>query len=58
MTRRKLVGATCPICHLIVPMLTVTVKRNWWGKMNVTIDGEATDWVAHIWTHQEGQWVS
>lgn len=48
------VAFSCPVCGTIVPMFTVTVIRYGflWRRSGVVIDGDATDLVAHLWTHR------
>lgn len=54
-TFNEIVTARCPVCSIPVPIffLSVTTSGRWKHNLNVTIDGDATDWVAHIWQHQE-----
>jgi hypothetical protein len=51
----KVIAAKCPVCEAIIPMFTIEVER--YGFLNLrarlTVDGDATDWVAHIWSHSE-----
>ena len=55
MTERT-VAARCPICRVILPLFTVVIERHGFlGRhIRLTLDGDATDYVAHIWQHQEG----
>ena len=48
------VAARCPVCGMIVPFMDVTVHRYGFLKRRVGIilDGDATDFVAHLWTHR------
>ncbi len=49
----KQISAACPVCGTVVPIFSVEITQ--YGLLNrrtmVTIDGDATDWVSHIWTH-------
>ena len=49
------VAAACPVCKIIIPMFTVRVSQ--YGllgrRLCVEVEGEATDWAAHLWTHSE-----
>ena len=49
----KQISAACPLCGAVVPIFSVEIT--YYGLLNrrtmVTIDGDATDWVSHIWTH-------
>lgn len=46
----------CPVCGMIVPLFTVTIQRYGflWRRTGIVIDGDATDLVAHLWTHRGG----
>ena len=47
--------AKCPVCGVVVPMIEVTVRRyGLFGRRTaVVVDGDATDFVAHLWLHRE-----
>jgi hypothetical protein len=47
------VSAMCPICGVVVPLLFIRFEQqHWWKRrVKVTVDGDATDWVAHLWQH-------
>ena len=49
------VMAKCPVCGVVVPMIEVTVQRyGLFGRRTaVVVDGDATDFVAHLWQHRE-----
>ena len=51
----KMVAAACPLCQAIIPIFQITVERYGFLKRRnrVTVDGDATDWVAHLWSHRE-----
>jgi len=51
----KQICAACPVCGMVVPIFSVEITQYGLLKRRtmVTIDGDATDWVSHIWTHQD-----
>jgi hypothetical protein len=51
------VMARCPVCGQLVPMFVVHVTtKGWWRKrVRLSISGDATDYVAHIWMHTTGR---
>lgn len=51
----KQVAAACPVCKIIIPMFTVRVSQTGFlgRKVHVEVEGEATDWVAHLWSHND-----
>jgi hypothetical protein len=50
----KEIAARCPICQAILPIFTVTAKRHGFlGRhVRLTLEGDATDYVAHLWSHE------
>ena len=50
----KRVHGACPVCGVMIPIFTVTVQQYGLFRLRtqVTIDGDATDWVAHLWSHR------
>jgi hypothetical protein len=52
----RLVTAFCPLCHAVLPIVTVTftIKGRWRKQVTMVLDGDATDYVAHLWSHQQG----
>lgn len=52
----RIVNAYCPICNAIIPIVTVTftIKGRWHKQVTMQLDGDATDYVAHLWAHQQG----
>lgn len=50
----KRVHGACPVCGAMIPIFTVKIDHYGLLRMRtqVTIDGDATDWVAHLWTHR------
>ena len=56
--RMTWLGAQCPICGATVPVFEITAKGKGFLRRNVEVNvtGDATDFVAHIWTHQEDAW--
>lgn len=53
----KTVVATCPICSAFVPMFTVVVHVTGIIRPSVQLDlqADASDYVAHMWTHSQGE---
>lgn len=48
----KIIHAACPICGHVVPLIEVYVIRpRLFGAIKVRIEGDGTDWVAHMWSH-------
>jgi len=47
------VYAVCPVCTGEIPVLTIEVDLSGWfrRKCQVTAVGDATDYIAHMWTH-------
>lgn len=50
---KPILGA-CPVCGSMIPIFTVKIQHYGLFKLRtqVTIDGDATDWVAHLWSHR------
>lgn len=52
---KREVYAWCPYCRVPIPVLEITVilsgliKR----RCDVVVDGDATDYATHLWTHQQ-----
>jgi hypothetical protein len=57
MTRHaeRAVYAFCPYCKTPVPVLTVTVEVSGWirRRCDVLVNGDASDFVAHMWMHEQ-----
>lgn len=53
-TDERIITAYCPACHAIIPIVTITfTTKGWWRKtVEMEIDGDATDYVTHLWAHQ------
>lgn len=53
---QRLVTAYCPACHSVIPIVTVTITivGRWRKRVQMRLDGDATDYVAHLWAHQQG----
>lgn len=55
------VTACCPVCGVVVPMFQVLAynRGRWRPDVQVQIVGDATDFVAHLWAHQQkgSQWA-
>lgn len=51
----QVINGRCPICMNPVPIFTIEIEKagRWKRNLNVTITGDATDWIAHIWSHQQ-----
>ena len=49
------ISAKCPVCGVVVPMLTVSAHRYGFlgRRVAVIVDGDATDFVAHLWLHRD-----
>ena len=52
----RIVTAYCPACHCLIPIVTITFITRWrWSKrVNMMMEGDATDYIAHLWAHQHG----
>lgn len=61
MSESRTIAARCPICGAILPIFTVTAERHGFlsRHMRLTLEGDATDYVAHIWMHtdKERSWA-
>lgn len=55
-TDERIVTAYCPICRAVIPIVTVTfiIKGRWRKSVTMVLDGDATDYVTHLWAHQQG----
>jgi len=53
------VGAGCPVCGAVVPFARIEVRTYGFLRRRVAavVDGDATDFVAHLWSHREDSWV-
>lgn len=51
----RVIEYECPMCYQTVPIAEVTAKqtRRWKPDLYVTIEGDATDYVMHMWAHQQ-----
>lgn len=51
----RVIASECPICSQVVPIaeITATQTSRWRPDLYVTIQGDATDYVAHLWAHQQ-----
>ena len=51
----KIIEYQCPMCRVSVPIAEVRAKQTRWWQTNieVAIEGDATDYMAHIWQHQQ-----
>ena len=55
-TDEHIVTAYCPACHCLIPIATITfiTQGRWRQRVEMELDGDATDYVAHLWAHQHG----
>ncbi len=55
-TVSRTILAHCPICKTVVPVVFVKVLTGgWWRKdVKIEIEGDATDYIAHLWAHSQG----
>jgi len=53
----QVVCGRCPICAVVLPFgIVKAVRSHWWKvKVNVTLDFDYTDYIAHVWTHERNQ---
>lgn len=59
MSEYRTIATKCPICDAILPIFSVTLQRHGFlGRhTRLLLDGDATDYVAHMWQHsQEKTW--
>lgn len=54
-TVTKTIEYRCPMCQVTVPVAVVTASRLSWFKpiVNVTVEGDATDYITHMWAHEQ-----
>ena len=52
----RTVTAYCPLCKCLIPIVFLKVESSGWWRKNVQIkvEGDATDYVMHMWSHQQG----
>jgi len=50
------VNAFCPLCKCLIPVVFLKVRTTgWWRKqVDVIVEGDATDYISHMWSHQQG----
>ena len=50
--------ARCPVCGVMVPFAYARVKVSgrWRKRYTVVVDGDGTDFVAHLWSHRGPQY--
>lgn len=50
----KVIDYACPLCGCLVPFAEVTASRTGWWKpqIKISVEGDATDYVTHMWQHQ------
>jgi hypothetical protein len=51
----KVIEYTCPICRDSVPIAEITATRTgrWTPRIEVIVEGDATDYVIHMWAHDQ-----
>jgi hypothetical protein len=51
----RIVTAYCPLCHVTIPLVTVTfiTTGRWRKRVSMVLDGDGTDYIAHMWAHQQ-----
>lgn len=52
---KREVYAWCPYCRAPIPVLEITVELSGFvrRRCDVLVNGDATDYAAHIWSHQQ-----
>lgn len=52
---RQTIATRCPVCGAVLPLFDLLViRQGWWRPaIQVIIEGDATDYVAHLWTHSQ-----
>lgn len=55
-SNERIITAHCPICRTLIPIVTVTFTTTglWRKHVAMELDGDATDYVTHLWAHQQG----
>ena len=55
-TDERVVTAYCPMCRTLIPLVTVTfiTEGRWRKRVTMILDGDGTDYVTHMWAHQQG----
>jgi hypothetical protein len=55
-TEQRIVTAYCPECQALIPIVTITfiTQGRWHKRVEMQLDGDATDYVAHLWAHEHG----
>lgn len=51
----RTIATKCPICAAVLPLFDVTfITSGWWKRsVQILIGGDATDYVAHLWEHEQ-----
>ena len=51
----RTIATKCPVCQAILPLFDVTFITQGWlrPKVQILIGGDATDYVAHLWSHSD-----
>lgn len=52
----RTVIAYCPLCKCVIPLVFLKIiTTGFWRKdVQVKVEGDATDYVLHMWAHQQG----
>jgi len=52
----RTVTAYCPLCKCLLPIvfLKVITTGMWRKDVSIEVEGDATDYVMHMWAHQQG----
>ena len=54
LTNGGAIAAKCPVCGVVVPFMDVSIERYGFLKrrVGIVLDGDATDFVVHLWSHR------
>jgi len=52
--KRQTISGQCPVCDEVLPFgVVIASQRGWWNPVvNVELNFDYTDYVAHMWWHQ------
>ena len=55
MINTKIICGECPVCHDIIPMayIKITITGRWKKTVDCDVAGDVTDYMAHMWGHQQ-----
>jgi len=53
---RRTVTAYCPLCKCLIPIVFIKVITTgvWRKDVKIEVEGDATDYIMHMWAHQQG----